>query len=120
MHTNRDHQHDALFARVERVAASYGLAVFDLQFRRESIGWVLRETLKRRPALVTAWLLPRVAQRWPVFQPLQRLPDHFVGTVAEDVLGAVSGQPAPPPPPGEPASRRSWGLASLPASSPPV
>ena len=32
-----------------RVAASYGLEIFDLQFRRESIGWVLRVILDRVP-----------------------------------------------------------------------
>jgi ribosome maturation factor RimP len=31
----------------ERVVASYGLEVFDLQFRREPIGWVLRVTIDR-------------------------------------------------------------------------
>jgi len=30
-----------------RVAASYGLEIFDLQFRRESIGWVLRVVIDR-------------------------------------------------------------------------
>jgi ribosome maturation factor RimP len=33
-----------------RIAASYGLDLFDLQFRRESIGWVLRVVLDRVPA----------------------------------------------------------------------
>jgi ribosome maturation factor RimP len=32
-----------------RVARDYGLEVFDVQFRRESIGWVLRVVLDRRP-----------------------------------------------------------------------
>lgn len=32
-----------------RVAASHGLELFDLQFRRESIGWVLRVILDRVP-----------------------------------------------------------------------
>jgi len=31
----------------QRVAASFGLEVFDLQMRRESIGWVLRVVLDR-------------------------------------------------------------------------
>lgn len=31
----------------ERVARGYGLDVFDLQFRRESIGWVLRVVIDR-------------------------------------------------------------------------
>jgi ribosome maturation factor RimP len=30
-----------------RVAASHGLEIFDLQFRRESIGWVLRVMVDR-------------------------------------------------------------------------
>lgn len=36
-----------LRAAAARIAASYGLEIFDLQFRRESIGWVLRVTLDR-------------------------------------------------------------------------
>lgn len=37
----------ALRAAVERIAASFGLELFDLQFRRESIGWVLRVIVDR-------------------------------------------------------------------------
>ena len=37
-------------AIAERVAHSHGLVVFDLQFRRESIGWVLRIVIDRLPA----------------------------------------------------------------------
>ena len=33
----------------ERVARSHGLDLFDLQFRRESIGWVLRIVIDRLP-----------------------------------------------------------------------
>jgi len=33
-----------------RVAGSYGLEVFDLQFRREPIGWVLRVIIDRPPS----------------------------------------------------------------------
>jgi ribosome maturation factor RimP len=33
----------------ERVARSRGLEIFDVQFRRESIGWVLRVVIDRRP-----------------------------------------------------------------------
>lgn len=33
----------------ERVATSYGLVIFDVQFRREATGWVLRVTLDRLP-----------------------------------------------------------------------
>ena len=36
-----------LRATAARIAASYGLEIFDLQFRRESIGWVLRVILDR-------------------------------------------------------------------------
>ena len=40
-----------LRAAAARIAASYGLEIFDLQFRRESIGWVLRVVLdKTAPA----------------------------------------------------------------------
>lgn len=38
---------EALNAAVGRIAASYGLEIFDLQFRRESIGWVLRVIVDR-------------------------------------------------------------------------
>ncbi len=31
-------------------------------FVRKAIGWVLRETAKRRPAIVYEWLLPRAAR----------------------------------------------------------
>ncbi len=37
-------------AIAERVAHGHGLVVFDLQFRRESIGWVLRIVLDRLPS----------------------------------------------------------------------
>jgi ribosome maturation factor RimP len=38
---------DRVRAAAQRVCASYGLEVFDLQFRRESAGWVLRVTVDR-------------------------------------------------------------------------
>jgi ribosome maturation factor RimP len=38
---------DRLRAAATRVAASHGLELFDLQFRRESIGWVLRVIIDR-------------------------------------------------------------------------
>lgn len=38
----------------ERVAATYGLEVFDLQFRREASGWVLRVTIDRAGAAEAA------------------------------------------------------------------
>ena len=37
----------------ERVAHSHGLVLFDLQFRRESIGWVLRIVIDRLPSAQT-------------------------------------------------------------------
>jgi ribosome maturation factor RimP len=40
---------DPLRAAVTRIAAGYGLDLFDLQFRRESIGWVIRVILDRHP-----------------------------------------------------------------------
>ena len=41
-----------LKATVSRIATSYGLDVFDLQYRRETIGWVLRIMLDRVPGEV--------------------------------------------------------------------
>jgi ribosome maturation factor RimP len=38
---------DPVRAAASRIAASYGLELFDLQFRREAIGWVLRVVLDR-------------------------------------------------------------------------
>jgi ribosome maturation factor RimP len=40
---------DRLREAAGRVAASHGLDLFDLQFRREPIGWVLRVILDRQP-----------------------------------------------------------------------
>ena len=34
-------------AAAARIAQSYGLEIFDMQFRRESVGWVLRVVLDR-------------------------------------------------------------------------
>lgn len=38
-----------LRAAAARIAATYGLEIFDVLFRRESSGWVLRVILDRRP-----------------------------------------------------------------------
>jgi ribosome maturation factor RimP len=38
---------DRLRAAAERVAESHGLEIFDVQYRRESIGWVLRVIIDR-------------------------------------------------------------------------
>jgi ribosome maturation factor RimP len=43
----RDVQLAPVRAAAARVAESYGLEIFDLQFRREAIGWVLRVVLDR-------------------------------------------------------------------------
>ncbi len=40
---------EPLRAAVARIARSHGLDLFDVQFRRESIGWVLRVLLDREP-----------------------------------------------------------------------
>jgi ribosome maturation factor RimP len=45
--STRDSVSEALRAAVARIARSHGLDLFDVQFRRESIGWVLRVTLDR-------------------------------------------------------------------------
>jgi len=37
-----------LFAMAERVASSHGVEVFDVQLRREALGWVLRVVLDRQ------------------------------------------------------------------------
>lgn len=41
---------DEIRAIAERVARSRGLEIFDVQFRRESIGWVLRIVIDQPPA----------------------------------------------------------------------
>ncbi len=38
---------DEVRALAERVAGTYGLEIFDVQFRREASGWVLRVTIDR-------------------------------------------------------------------------
>ena len=40
-------------ALAERVARTYGLEIFDVQFRREAVGWVLRVTIDRQGAADT-------------------------------------------------------------------
>lgn len=44
---SRDSAVERIRQAAVRVAASHGLTLFDLQFRRESIGWVLRVTVDR-------------------------------------------------------------------------
>jgi ribosome maturation factor RimP len=38
---------DHVRALAERVAHTYGLEIFDVQFRREAVGWMLRVTIDR-------------------------------------------------------------------------
>lgn len=45
--TPRSHNTEKIRAAAERVAASYGLDIFDVQLRREAIGTVLRVTIDR-------------------------------------------------------------------------
>jgi len=61
-----------------RVAASHGLELFDLQFRRESIGWVLRV------------VVDRLDQQLVGIEDCQRM-SHDLGTLldVEDDLGAA-------------------------------
>lgn len=47
MTTNREQALERVRDAAGRVAASHGLVIFDLQFRRESIGWVLRVMVDR-------------------------------------------------------------------------
>lgn len=47
MNTHRVDESDRLRERVAGVVESYGLELFDLQFRRESYGWVLRVVIDR-------------------------------------------------------------------------
>jgi len=46
--SGRDASLDPLRAAAGRIAVSQGLELFDLQFRRESTGWVLRVVIDRR------------------------------------------------------------------------
>jgi ribosome maturation factor RimP len=45
--STRDEAVDRLRHAASRIAASYGLELFDLQIRREAIGWVLRVVIDR-------------------------------------------------------------------------
>jgi len=45
----RDNDLSRVRAIAERVTRSYGLELFDLQMRREAVGWVLRVVLDRPP-----------------------------------------------------------------------
>ncbi len=49
MTSNRQGALEAIRAVADRIATGYGLEIFDLQFRRESVGWVLRVMIDRVP-----------------------------------------------------------------------
>ena len=57
MNPTRDEVLDRLRQATSRIAASYGLDLFDAQIRRESIGWVLRVIIDR-PAPVAETTAP--------------------------------------------------------------
>lgn len=80
MTSGRDASLEDLRAATSRIAASYGLEVFDLQFRRETIGWVLRVMLDRNPGEVL------IEDCQHVSRDLSALLD-----VEEEAFGAVLG-----------------------------
>lgn len=57
MHPTRVEILDRLRHATRRIAASYGLELFDVQIRREAVGWVLRVTIDR-PAPVADTTVP--------------------------------------------------------------
>ena len=77
MSTSRDTAVERVRQAAIRVADSHGLELFDLQFRRESIGWVLRVVIDRQDQMVG-------------IEDCQRM-SHDLGTLldVEDDLGAA-------------------------------
>jgi ribosome maturation factor RimP len=63
----RDDVLDRLRHATSRIAASYGLELFDVQLRREAIGWVLRVTIDR-PAPVAVTTAPADGTAGPVHE----------------------------------------------------
>jgi ribosome maturation factor RimP len=87
--TARDASIERIRAAASRVAESHGLELFDLQFRRESIGWVLRVVIDR-----VGDEGPQGAREEPVgIMDCQRM-SHDLGTLldVEDELGGALGQ----------------------------
>ena len=72
----------------ERVAQSRGLEVFDVQYRRESQGWVLRVFLDRPGAAVRSGRAGTTSGDGVTVQDCQRVSDDL-GTVldVEDIIG---------------------------------
>jgi ribosome maturation factor RimP len=87
--SGRDAALNDLRAATGRIAASYGVEVFDLQFRRETTGWVLRVMLDRPPATVPEALDAegiKIEDCQHVSRDLSALLD-----VEEEVFGGVLG-----------------------------
>lgn len=55
-------------------------------FIRKAIGWVLRETGKKRPALVAKWLLPRAVRASGL--TVREAVKHLPGQTREEILSA--------------------------------
>jgi ribosome maturation factor RimP len=79
---------ERLWHAAARVAASHGLEIFDVQFRRESSGWVLRVTIDRpeRPGADGAQESVGIDDCQRVSQDLGALLD-----VEEDLTGGIAG-----------------------------
>jgi len=61
-------------------------------FIRKAIGWVLRETAKRRPALVHGWLLPRARRASGV--TIREAVRHMPESLRAEILAAREGAAA--------------------------
>ena len=81
-----DRVSEQLRAAARRVAESCGLEVFDLQFRREPIGWVLRVVLDRVPVGLDPEVAVGIEDCQQVSQDLGALLD------VEDELSAELGE----------------------------
>lgn len=87
MTTSREQALERVREAAGRVARSHGLDIFDLQFRRESIGWVLRVMVDR------PWdesMGPEPTEAAVGIEDCQRV-SHDLGTLldVEDDLGAA-------------------------------
>jgi ribosome maturation factor RimP len=85
--TPRSHNTEQIRAAAERVAAGYGLEIFDVQLRRESIGTVLRVIIDRpdNGTVETPEQAVGIVECQQVSQDLSALLD-----VEEDELGETS------------------------------
>lgn len=81
---SRDNQSERINAIADRVARDHGLELFDLQFRRESIGWVLRIFLDRSAEVAVT---PGQSNEGVTLEDCQRV-SHDVSAVldAEDAV----------------------------------